>query len=156
MGPDSISSGKVVLGVVLVLLALRSWRKRPAPGEQAEMPRWMASVETISPARAFVLGVLLAGANPKNLALSLAAGAGLAQLGLSTSDAVASLVVFVVVGSLTIGGAVLGNAVGGTRAQGALDDLKAWLTAHHAAVMAVLLLVFGVDLIAKGMPPLTS
>jgi Na+/phosphate symporter len=28
--------------------------------------------------------------------------------------------------------------------------------AHNAAVMAVLFLVFGVDLIAKGLPPLTS
>lgn len=30
-----------------------------------------------------------------------------------------------------------------------------WLRVHNAAVMAVLFLVFGVDLIAKGVPPLT-
>jgi hypothetical protein len=30
------------------------------------------------------------------------------------------------------------------------------LTVHNGAVMAVLFLVFGVDLIAKGLPPLTS
>jgi hypothetical protein len=29
------------------------------------------------------------------------------------------------------------------------------LAVHNAAVMAVLFLVFGVDLIAKGIPPLT-
>ena len=39
--------------------------------------------------------------------------------------------------------------------QASLDSAKAWLTAHNAAVMAVLFLVFGVDLIAKGLPTLT-
>jgi hypothetical protein len=34
--------------------------------------------------------------------------------------------------------------------------MKSWLTIHNAAVVAVLFLVFGVDLIAKGIPPLTS
>ena len=34
--------------------------------------------------------------------------------------------------------------------------MTSWLAIHNAAVMIVLLVVFGVDLIAKGLPPLTS
>ena len=34
--------------------------------------------------------------------------------------------------------------------------MKGWLAVHNAAVMTVLFLVFGVDLIAKGLPPLTG
>ena len=45
--------------------------------------------------------------------------------------------------------------VGGARARATLDSAKAWLGVHNAAVMTVLFLVFGVDLIAKGLPPLT-
>ncbi len=56
----------------------------------------------MSPAKAFAFGVLLAGVNPKNLALTLAAATGLAQLGATGSDAVVALVVFVIVASLTI------------------------------------------------------
>ena len=97
----------------------------------------------------------MAGVNPKNLLLTVAAAAGLAQLGLSTSEAVVSLIVFVVVGSLTIAGPVAYYFLGGERAKAALDSLKDWLTMHNAAVTAVLFLVFGVDLIAKGIPPLT-
>jgi len=41
------------------------------------------------------------------------------------------------------------------RARTRLDELKDWLRVHNAAVMAVQFLVFGVDLIAKGIPPLT-
>ena len=33
--------------------------------------------------------------------------------------------------------------------------MKGWLAMHNDAVMAVLFLVFGVDLIAKGIPPLS-
>ena len=43
----------------------------------------MASIDSLTPVKAAGLGVALSAVNPKNLALSLAAGAGLAQLGLS-------------------------------------------------------------------------
>jgi len=45
-------------------------------------------------AKALGLGLLLTGVTPKNLILSVGAAAGLAQLGLSTTDAVVSLIVF--------------------------------------------------------------
>ena len=152
---DAVSWGKIVLGVLFLLLAARQWRSRPAPGTEAEMPKWMAGIDSFAPGKAFALGLLLAGVNPKNLLLTLAAASGLAQLGLSTSDAVVSLVVFVVVASLTIGGPVIYYLLGGDRAKTRLDELKGWLAVHNAAVMAVLFVVFGVDLIAKGIPPLT-
>jgi len=154
---DSVSWGKIALGVGMLALARRNWRKRPAPGEEAVMPKWLATVESVSPLKAFGLAVVLAAVNPKNLILTLGAATGLAQVqGLSTSDAVVALAVFVVIASLSIAGPVLYALLGGARARTALDSAKAWLTTHNAAVMAVLFLVFGVDLIAKGLPPLTS
>src|ERR1700729_958222 len=108
---DSVSWGTIVLGVGLLALARRNWRKPP----------------------------------------------GLAQVpGLSTTDAIVAIAVFVVIASLTIAGPVLYSLFGGERARASLDSAKTWLTANNAAVMAVLFLVFGVDLIAKGLPPLTS
>ena len=154
---DSVSWGKIALGVVLLAMARRNWQKRPAPGEAAAMPKWLATVETVSPVKALGLGVALAAVNPKNLILTMGAAAGLAQVpGLSTTDAVVAIAVFVVIASLTIAGPVIYSVVGGARAKATLDSAKTWLTAHNAAVMGVLFLVFGVDLIAKGLPPLTS
>jgi hypothetical protein len=63
--------------------------------------------------------------------------------------------VFVVIASLTIAVPVVYAAFGGEKARAALDSAKAWLGTHAAAVMAVLFLVFGIDLISKGLPPLT-
>jgi hypothetical protein len=152
---DSISWGKIVLGAVLLLLAVRNWRSRPTAGTEPEMPRWMAGIDKLAPGKALGLGLLLAGVNPKNLILTLGAAAGLAQLGVPTTDAVVSLLVFVVVGSFTIAGPVVYYLLGGERAKAALEGLKSWLGMHNAAVMAVLFLIFGVNLIAKGIPPLT-
>jgi len=153
---DSVSWGKIVLGVVLLLLARRNWRMRPSAGEEPAMPKWLGSIDTLSPAKAFGLGAALAGVNPKNLILTAGAAAGLAQLGLSTTDAVVAMAVFVVIASLTIVVPVLYALLGGQHAGATLESAKVWLSAHNAAVMAVLFLVFGVDLIAKGLPPLTG
>jgi len=148
---DSISWGKIVLGVALLGLARRNWAKRPAPGQPAELPKWMATVESIAPSRAFGLAVLLSVVNPKNLVLVLGAAAGLGQLGLDTGDAIVALAVFVVVASLSIAFPVVYQLVGGASARTTLDDLKTWMIEHNHAVMAVLFLVFGVVLISKGL-----
>lgn len=153
---DTIAWGKIVFGLLLLVLAARDWRNRPAQDAQPKMPKWMVSVDTLSPGKAVGLAVLMAGVNPKNLILTIAAAVGLAQLGVSTSEAIVALIVFVVVGSITIAGPVAYYFIGGERAKAKLASLKDWLAIHNAAVMTVLLVIFGVDLIAKGIPPLTG
>jgi len=151
---DTVSWGQIAVGVLFLLLAARQWRSRPAPGAEPEMPKWMAGIDGFSPAKAFTLALLLAGLNPKNLLLSAGAGAALAQLGASTTDAVVSWIVYVVLASITILVPVVYYLVGGDRAKAGLDSTKQWLAAHNAAVMTVLFLVFGVKLVAEGLPVL--
>jgi hypothetical protein len=153
---DSVSWLRIVLGVLLLIAALRTWRRRPAPDAEPELPKWMAGIDTLAAGKALGLGALLAAANPKNLVLVVGAAAGLAQLGVSTGDAFMALVVFVVIASLSVGGPVVYYFVGGERARSALDELKGWLAVNNATVMTVLFLVFGVLLIANGLAPLTD
>jgi hypothetical protein len=107
----------------------------------------------------FLLGWLVALAIVSGVVYALADQAATDS---TASDAVAwgkivlgSLIVFVIVGSLTIAGPVVYYLLGGAGAKARLDGMKDWLALHNDAVMAVLFLVFGVDLIAKGLPPLT-
>jgi Sap, sulfolipid-1-addressing protein len=151
---ESVAWGKIVIGVLFLLLALRQWRSRPAPDAAPVMPKWMAGIDSFSPGKAFTIALLLAGVNPKNLLLSLSAGAALAQTGVSSTDALVSLIVYVIVGSITILAPVAYYLVGGDKARTALDSMKGWLAVHNAAVMIVLFLVFGVKLIADGLPAL--
>jgi hypothetical protein len=147
---DGSSTVQVVLGVVLLVLALRNWRKRPAPGEAATMPKWMATIDAFTPVKALGLGVVLSAVNPKNLIISVGAATAVAQAGASTSDSVVALAVFVILASLSIAVPVFFYLLGGEKAKTVLDGWKTWLSANNAAVMAVLLLVFGVVLLGKG------
>ena len=45
--------------------------------------------------------------------------------------------------------------LGGEDAETRLNEIKDWLAIHNAAVTAVVFLIFGADLIAKGLPQLT-
>lgn len=84
---------------------------------QASNPSTSSSASDTIAWGKIVLGVLLAGVNPKNLILAIGAATGLARLGLSTTDAVVSLIVFVVIASLTIAGPVVYYLLGGERAK---------------------------------------
>jgi hypothetical protein len=145
---------KLVVGILLVLLAVRNWRSQSDDTEK-KPPKWMASIGSLSPLKAVGLALLLSGVNPKNLALSLGAGTSLAQAGVSGTEAAVGLIVFVVVASVSIGVPVVFYLVGGQRAAHVLDGWKTWLGAHNAAVMAVLFLVFGVVLFSQGLRGLT-
>jgi hypothetical protein len=43
---------KLVLGVLLLLVALREWRARPAEGEEVAAPKWMGMIERFTPVKA--------------------------------------------------------------------------------------------------------
>jgi threonine/homoserine/homoserine lactone efflux protein len=96
------------------------------------------------------MGTALSGINPKNLLLTVAAAAAVAQSGVSTGDEVVAMAVFVVLATLGPGIPVAIYFAMGRRAAKLLDELKAWLGAHNAAIMAVLLLVIGAKLIGDG------
>lgn len=147
---DTSSTVQIVLGAVLLVLAVRKWRHRPAPGEQEPMPKWMNALDSFTPVKAFGLAVVLCAVNPKNLILAVGAAAAVGQADVSTTDAVVALAVFVVLSSLTIAVPVVYALVGGDRARHTLDGWKTWLAVNNATVMTVLFLVFGVLLVAKG------
>jgi hypothetical protein len=152
---DTTNWIKLLLGVLLVVLAVRGWRRAHA-ATATEPPKWMASIDSLTPVKTAGLAVLLSALNPKNLALSLAAGASLAQAGVSGSEATVGLVVFVLVASASIALPVAFYLLGGDRAADVLDGWKAWLSTHNDAVMAVLFLVFGVVLFSQGLRGLTA
>ena len=115
------------------------------------MPPWMATIDGFAPGKAFGFAVLLAGVNPKNLLLTLSAAAVIGTSGLSTADSVLALLVFVIIGSLSVAVPVVYFLVGGEKAKHTMDGWKAWLGANNATVMTVLLLVIGAKLLGQGL-----
>ena len=151
---DSVNWLRVALGVAFLSMALRQWRKRPKRGEAPTMPKWMATVDRFTPGRSFVFGVLLSAVNPKNLALTLAAAAAIAQAGLSAGDDAIAVAVFVAIGSVSVAGLVVFFLFGGDHATRPLASIKEFMEDHNAVIMMVVLLVLGAKLIGDGIPGL--
>ena len=140
---------RIGLGILLLLLAVRQWRGRPKPGEDAALPTWMAAIDSFTIGKA--TGLALAAVNPKNLLLCAAAGAAVGGASISQGGRVASIAVFAGIAACTVAVPVVAHLVGKDRMGGPLDELRVWLQANSAAVMSVLLLVIGVVLIGKGL-----
>jgi threonine/homoserine/homoserine lactone efflux protein len=64
--PSTASSVlKLVFGALALALAVRQWRERPKPGETAELPKWMSTIDSFTFGKALGLGFLLSAVNPK-------------------------------------------------------------------------------------------
>ncbi len=145
-----VSVMRVLLGAALLVMAAQQWSKRPRKGEEPQQPSWMATVEQATPRRTLVLGLALAGANPKNLALTLAASASISRAGLDTAGTVVALAVFVAIGSFTVLGAVIYYLIAGDRAAPPLARVKQFMLRHNNIIMMVILLALGFTILIEG------
>lgn len=141
---------KIILGVLLLFLAAKQWRGRPAEGEHAAMPKWMSAIDSMTAAKALGLGFLLSAVNPKNLLLAISAGLIIGGANLSLGDTAVVIVVFVLLAGCTVLVPVIGYLIASARMAGPLDSLRGWLVDNNATIMAVLLLLIGVSVIGKG------
>jgi threonine/homoserine/homoserine lactone efflux protein len=148
---DGVAWGRLAVGVALLVAAAKKWRGRPADDAEVEPPAWMAQLSEASAGRALALGAALGGANPKNLALVAAAGATVAQAGLAPGEAALDVAIFVLVASATVLGAVLADLVARERSAALLSSVQAFMLRHEVAIVAVVLVVFGLKLVGDGL-----
>jgi len=142
---------KLLLGLGLVLVAVRQFRGRPRGDEEAPLPKWMGAIDRFGPGQALGGGAALAGANPKNLLLAVAAAAAIAQTGIPGGQQAVAYAVFAVIGTLGVGAPVGIYLAMGERSAELLGRLKDWMGHHNAVIMAVLCLVIGVKLVGDGL-----
>jgi threonine/homoserine/homoserine lactone efflux protein len=145
---DAILVAKIVLGLGLIAFALRYRRK---PRGEAKEPSWMQRMDHLSVWTAAVLAFLL---QPWGL---VAAGAlSITQADTSQTDAVLSIIAFVILA--TLGLLVLETyallAPEASRAR--LDDLRQWMNVHRTEVIVYLSVAVGLWLIGKSTYSLIS
>lgn len=143
---------RLLLGLSLLVLAVRKFiggPKQDAEGAPV-LPDWISMMTSSTPGRSFTTGLLLAGANPKNLAFTAAAALSIGTGGLDASGIVWTIVLYVIVAAITIILPLLCHLAFSARLMGPLEAMERWLLANHTTVMAMLLVVFGVVLIGNG------
>jgi hypothetical protein len=146
---------KIVLGILLLLVAVRQFRGRPHGQEQAAMPKWMGAIDNFKPPAALGTGALLAGANPKNLLLAVGGAVAIAQTGIAGAQQAIAYLIFAVIATIGIGAPVGIYFAMGQRSQDILGRLKDWMAQHNAVIMSVLCLIIGAKLIGDAISALT-
>jgi threonine/homoserine/homoserine lactone efflux protein len=147
---------KIAAGVVLLLVAARVFRSRPHGDEQPQMPKWLATIDKTTPLAALGLGAAMSGANPKNLVLAVGGAAAIAQTGIPGGQQAIAYLVFALAGTLGAGIPVIIYLAMGTRSDKLLAGLKDWMSAHNAAITAVLCLIIAAKLIGDGISGLAG
>jgi hypothetical protein len=147
---------RIILGIALLLLSVRQWRQRTAPDESREVPKVFAHLDRLGVIQSSVTGFLLSSVHPKNLVLSAAGAATIDASMLDPGAQFIALLVFSAIASLTIAIPVAAYCLVGPRAEARFCSWKDWLVKNNATMITVLLLIFAVLLISRGMTILAA
>ena len=143
--PRWVSWAVIALGIALLLLAIKKWSERHKP---QPLPGWMTALETASPAKAFGLGFVVSIVSSPVFLI----GAGL-TIGAATQSAAKDafdVLTFTVIASGLVILPVVLYLIAGKSVASALLASKQWLERNYTTVSTIILFVFGVLVLMKG------
>jgi Sap, sulfolipid-1-addressing protein len=135
----------IPLGVALLLLAIQRWsvRHKPKP-----LPGWMTALETAPPAKAFGLGFLVTIVSSPVFLIGAGLTIGTANQS-AAKDSFDVLIFTLIASGLVILPVVL-YLIAGKSVASVLLASKQWLERNYATVSTIILFVFGVLILMKG------
>jgi hypothetical protein len=137
------------VGGLLIVLGLRSLLNVPDP--DAQPPRWMVSIGSVSPVKAFGFGMALFPIQIKNLAIFVACVNLIATANLGPRASIVALglvlLVFAIPALVLIGL----YAAMPQQASNMLVSLRAWMEKNNRAITVVLCFVFGAFFLVRGL-----
>lgn len=96
------------------------------------------------------MGLTLSAANPKNFALTAAAGVTVGAAPLGTAQELWAALAYLLIASLTVLVPVAGWMIAPQKMAGPLEAVMGWMRTNHAVMTGLLLLVFGFVLVGNG------
>lgn len=151
-GGAASTAGRVIsasVGVLLIVLGIRSLLNAPDP--DAQPPRWMESLSSTSPTRAFGFGMALFPIQIKNFAIFIACVNLIAIASLSPQASIVALVLVLFVFAIPVLALIGLYAAVPQRASIFLDSLRTWMQKNNRAITVVLCFVFGAFFLIRGL-----
>ena len=135
---------KILIGVVLVIIAVRQWRRMGKPKKPKKTPKWQTSIDNMSPWFAIALGPLV---QPWGL---VAAGvAVIVGAKLSSWQSYIGLFLFCLIATITYLVMEIYAGFWPDRTQAFLARTRTWIDTHTDQVIIVVSLILGFYLIGK-------
>jgi hypothetical protein len=144
--------GRVIsatVGALFIVLGLRSLLDSPDPDPQP--PRWMESINSMSPPRAFGFGMALFPLQVKNLAIFVACLNLIIASSLSPQGSIVALMLVLVVFAIPVLVLIGLYAAVPQRASTKLGSLQAWMEKNNRAITVALCFVFGTFFLLRGL-----
>ena len=141
----------LVLGVGLVLLALRKFRQRPGPDDEPSLPAWMDGIAGFGAGRSLAVGAGIGAGNPKNIAVAMGAAVAISTAGLPGVQQAVVILVYVVLASVGVAAPIVAVLALGDRSSAVLESWKTWLSRNNAVMLAVIYLLLGALLIGNNL-----
>ena len=153
-GAESAAStiGRVIsiaVGALLIVLGLRNLLNAPDPG--ASPLRWMESISSMSPPRAFGFGMALFPLQVKNLAIFVACLNLIAAASLSSRSSIVALGLVLLVFAIPLLVLIGLYAAVPQQASAVLGSLRAWMESNSRAITVTLCFVFGAFFPIRGL-----
>jgi hypothetical protein len=145
-----VSWVQIASGVTLSAWLLQRSR-RPTSATSAAQPKWMGSLDSMSPWAALAVGAFL-----PNYVIVVAAVGNVVQAGLPQARAVIAMVLFIVVASAGVAAPLLLLVIRRHDAPALCQRWRAWLISHGRDLGTIVLGVVAVVLIVKGIVGLIS
>ena len=143
---------KAILGLLLLVMAARNFVGEDDP--DAPPPKWMATLNTTSPAALFGIAIVLSVVQLRFVALMMSGVTSIVDADLSSGLVVVALVLLVLAVILPQLAPILVFLVMGKNAQSVLTSMNVWLTRNQRMVNVVVLGLFGVVLLGQSLPEL--
>ena len=144
--------GRVIsttVGVLLIVLGLRSLLDSPDP--DASPPRWMESINSMSPPRAFAFGMALFPLQVKNLAIFVACLNLIIASSFSPQGSFAALMLVLVVFAIPVLALIGLYAAVPHRASAMLRSLQTWMGNNNRMITVALCFLFGAFFLVRGL-----
>jgi hypothetical protein len=144
--------GRVIsatIGALLIVLGLRSLLASPDPN--VSQPRWMESIDVMSPPRAFGFGMALFPLQVKNLAIFVACVNLIIASSLSPQGSIVALMLVLVIFAIPVLVLIGLYAAVPQRASTMLGSLQAWMGRNNRVITVALCFVFGTFFLLRGL-----
>jgi len=138
----------LVVGIVMLISAVKKWRKDADP--DAPPPKWMATLSGLSALKAFGVGALLMAVSIKQWVFTLSAIAVIEQAQLSRAANMLTYLFFVLAAQSLVLAPILVSAVAPVQSTKLLDAIQGWLERNNRAIVIAASSIFGVWFLWKG------
>ena len=147
--PDTVIGVlEILLGVILIVVGIVSWR-RGKSGGSTMTPSWLSSAGNLGPWSAAGLGLVL-NIRPKGLLLAIAAGLTVRADADTLPVAILAIVTYTVIAASTVAIPIIATLASPTRTEPRLVAANDWMLRNGATLTSAIIAIIGLVIVGMG------